>query len=67
MIFYEDSGALIAKRQGETLRIEGWGENSLRVRATMQTEISDEAWALTEAVPASAAAGSCFPPCRGSG
>ncbi|MBR4812517.1 MAG: family 31 glucosidase, partial [Lachnospiraceae bacterium] len=55
MIFYEENGALIAKRQGETLRIEGWGENSLRVRATMQTDFTENDWALTEAVPASAA------------
>ena len=55
MVFYEDNGALVAKRQGETLRIEGWGENSLRVRATMQTDFTDDDWALTEAVPASAA------------
>ena len=55
MIFYEENGALIAKRQGETLRIEAWGADSLRVRATMQTELTDYDWALTEKIPASAA------------
>ena len=51
MVFLEENGALIAKRQGETLCIEPWGENSLRVRATMQTEFTDYAWALTEEIP----------------
>ena len=39
---------LICKRQGETLVIEGWGKDSLRVRATMNTELTDRNWALTE-------------------
>ena len=34
MIFENKDGALIAKRQGETLRIEPWGKDSFRVRAT---------------------------------
>ena len=51
MIFLEEKNALIAKRQGETIRIEAWGKNALRVRATMYPEFSGRDWALTEAVP----------------
>jgi alpha-D-xyloside xylohydrolase len=50
MIFTNQSGALIARRMGETLRIEPWGRDSLRVRATMQPAIEDQNWALTEPV-----------------
>ena len=52
MIFTNQSGALIARRMGETLRIEPWGPDSLRVRATMQPAIEDQNWALTESVEA---------------
>ncbi len=50
MIFENDNGALVAKRLGETLRIEAWGEDSLRVRATMYPQMSQHDWALTEPV-----------------
>ena len=50
MIFQNDNGALVAKRRGETLRIEAWGKDSLRVRATMHPEFTGYAWALTEPV-----------------
>ncbi|MBO4324164.1 MAG: glycoside hydrolase family 31 protein [Lachnospiraceae bacterium] len=50
MIFLKDGGALVAKHGGETLRIEPWGPDSLRVRATMQSNFTDYAWALTEPV-----------------
>ena len=43
--------ALLFRRLGETLRIEPWGRDSLRVRSTMESEILDQDWALTE-VPA---------------
>ena len=36
---------------GQTLRIEPWGENSLRVRATPSPELSERAWALLPARP----------------
>lgn len=49
MRFEVDHGALVARRQGETLRIEPWGRDALRVRATMQPEIEARDWALTEA------------------
>ena len=47
-----DHGALVVRRMGETLRIEPWGKDALRVRATMFTKLLDTDWALTEAVPA---------------
>ncbi|MCD8013788.1 MAG: family 31 glucosidase [Lachnospiraceae bacterium] len=48
MIFSNDNGALIARRQGETLRIEAWGTDSLRVRASMNAGIRSQDWALSE-------------------
>ena len=48
MIFLNDNGALVARHRGETLRIEAWGENSLRVRATMQPKFGEKRWALSE-------------------
>ncbi len=53
MILERNNGVLTAKHQGETLRIEAWGKDSLRVRATMQTGFSDCTWALTETPEAS--------------
>ena len=46
MRFSEEQGALVCRRQGETLRIEGWGEDSLRVRATRYAGFSGNDWAL---------------------
>lgn len=48
MEFIKDGKALVAKCQGETLRIESWGKNSLRVRSTMFPELSGRDWALSE-------------------
>lgn len=48
MKFLNDNGALVCKKGGETLRIEAWGADSLRVRATMQMSIQDKEWALVE-------------------
>ena len=45
---YVLDGQLIAQANGETLRIEPWGKDSLRVRATMLPEFSGKDWALTE-------------------
>ena len=50
MQFLKKNNTLIAKHNGETLRIEAWGENSLRVRAVMDPEIYDENWALSEPI-----------------
>ena len=48
MQFLAEGKALVARRGGETLRIEGWGRDSLRVRAWMYDESSRNDWALTE-------------------
>ncbi len=48
MLFLKEINALTARRQGETLRIEGWGKDSLRVRASMDREMDTRNWALTE-------------------
>ena len=50
MEFIKDGHALVVKRAGETLRIEPWGKNALRVRATMFPTFTDREWALTEKV-----------------
>ena len=48
MLFQKDGNALTASRGGETLRIEGWGRDSLRVRAWMDDNRCNCDWALTE-------------------
>jgi len=48
MKFEISCGALLCLHQGETLRIEPWGRDSLRVRATMQRAFSGKDWALSE-------------------
>lgn len=48
MIFKNEKGALVFLRQGETVCIEPWGKDSLRVRATMRNGFTDHRWALTE-------------------
>ena len=45
----EDQGAIIFENDGETLRIEPWGTNSLRVRAVMMGDIKDTDYALLPA------------------
>ena len=50
MKFEQDGSALLCFHQGERLRIEPWGQNSLRVRSTMGRDFSGNAWALTETV-----------------
>ena len=54
MIVIEDNGALIARSRNETIRIEGWGKNALRVRATLLKKLPENAHALTENVAHSA-------------
>ena len=48
MIFLQENNALIARHNGETLRIEPWGPDALRVRAYMYENTSSHDWALTE-------------------
>lgn len=50
MRFVKDNTALVCFHQGEQVRIEPWGKDSLRVRAAMGREFSGNAWALTEPV-----------------
>lgn len=50
MEFVVEKDALVVKRQGETIRIEAWGQDALRVRATMFSRFTDYSWALTEEV-----------------
>ena len=54
MQFSQEKNALIARLGGETLRVEGWGPDALRVRAAMYDNRSRSDWALTE-TPAEAA------------
>ena len=49
MEFRKIGSALVAKNGYETLRIEPWGKNSLRVRATQNLDFTGELHALTEA------------------
>ncbi len=49
-MFICEERALFVRHQGETLRIEPWGKDSLRIRATMYPRFSGENWALTEKV-----------------
>ena len=55
MRFENDNGALVCYHQGEILRIEAWGADSLRVRATMDYAFTGKEWALTEKVNGGAA------------
>ncbi len=48
MRFENDGGALVCRHNGETLRIEAWGPDSLRVRSTMLGAFTGNDWALTE-------------------
>ena len=43
----EEQGRLVFQYDAETLWIEQWGQNALRVRATKQSTIPDENWALS--------------------
>ncbi len=46
--FEEDKNALIYSYYGEHLRVEPWGENSLRVRSHKMAEMPQEDWALLQ-------------------
>ena len=51
MRFEEKNHVLLVSHQGERLRIEAWGADSLRVRASRYREFTGRDWALTEDVP----------------
>ena len=42
------NNALLYRFGGESLRIEPWGDNAVRVRAWKQVQMPAEDWALTE-------------------
>ena len=52
MIISQEGNAVIVKQQYETLRIEPWGKDALRVRATKNNQFTNRLWALTEDVSA---------------
>lgn len=53
MYFSQENGVLTAKHRNETIRIEAWGNNSLRVRATYNNAFTEDNRALEgAAVPA---------------
>ncbi len=47
-MFRNDNGILIGMYKGETVRIEAWGKDALRVRTTRFPSFTDNDWALTE-------------------
>ena len=53
MEFIVKDQKLICRKGGETLLIEPWGKDALRVRSTMLPDLTGNVWALTENVPAS--------------
>lgn len=48
MTFSKGNQALVFRTGGETVRIEAWGKNALRIRSTMLPELNDNNWALSE-------------------
>ncbi|MDD3242704.1 MAG: glycoside hydrolase family 31 protein [Eubacteriales bacterium] len=54
-VFSAQGNRLVRHFDAETMWIEAWGANSLRVRATKQAEMGEMDWALTE-TPAACAA-----------
>ena len=54
MRYFEQSGnELIWRNRGETLVLTPWGEDSLRVRATLQADVTDTRFALLDPKPVS--------------
>ena len=50
-IFTNGQTHLLWQAEGETLRIEPWGENSLRVRSTAMGSLPEADWALLPPIP----------------
>ncbi|HCA20094.1 MAG TPA: family 31 glucosidase, partial [Treponema sp.] len=50
MSFKKTANALIFTKGNETLRIEAWGKDSLRVRSTLEPEFTKNNWGLTEPI-----------------
>ena len=49
-MFLEAKNALIFKKGNETMMIEPWGDDSFRVRSTLDPVFIDRDWALTEKI-----------------
>ena len=47
-LFSKEKGRLVYRYEAEKLWIEPWGQNGLRIRATKQSAMPEENWALTE-------------------
>jgi alpha-D-xyloside xylohydrolase len=45
-MFHQQNNSLVREFAGETLVIQPWGKDSLRVRSTMSPELENEDWAL---------------------
>ena len=46
--FEETNGSLVFRENGETLMVTPWGENSLRIRSTILSDIEEGSIALLE-------------------
>lgn len=53
-VFYEKEGALVCFFDNETVMVEPWGADSLRIRATKENAFTPYDWALLEKEPCSA-------------
>ena len=47
-MFVQEENALILKKGNETLKIEPWGKDALRVRSTLEPHFTGSVWGLTE-------------------
>ena len=50
MRFTKQGNSLCIQHQTEQIRIEPWGKNALRVRATKSMALTGNNWALTESL-----------------
>ena len=48
MRFCQKGSALLARHNGESIQIEPWGPDALRVRSTMLPALEERDWALTQ-------------------
>ena len=49
-MIHVENGKIVYRYDAETVWIESWGSNALRVRATKNAHMPEENWALTEPV-----------------
>ncbi len=48
----QENNALVGEMNHQTMRIEPWGKDCLRVRATRESQLQDQPWALLPPAPA---------------